>query len=846
MRLRHILVHTFLVCTIVSSVCLASCNGSNGSTTIPESTQVLDETTLNHLSGASVNSSKLVFENTTDQLSSLSVGDVLVSGTSNVTPYGLLRKVTNVVFDENQVVVETSPATLEDVIEDCSIDTSWRLQSDGNFAPLGSNEAINALGESVEALATGFYLQLDDVVLYDNDGNLDTKGDKITADLSINLNIDIDIGWTISWFQMTEAHFQSTISVTSEVETSCTIAVLEIHPKLEVYRQYLAPFTVMVGPVPVVILPMLSINIGLDGEVSAGITAGVTANAELTAGVQYADGNWSPITDFSTSFNWQEPSLTAGCKVKVSAGPQLSLLLYGGAGPYIEARGYLELDADIFRTPWWELYGGLEADVGFKVEAMGHKVADYEKPLAIGYRVLLAQAETPTLVTLTISSTVGGSVTTPEEGSFTYDAGTVVDLVATPAAGYRFVNWTGDVSTITNVNAASTTITMNGDYSITANFEEIPPVQYDLTISSTAGGSVTTPGTGTYNYDAGTVVNLVATPAAGYRFVNWTGDVGTLANVNAASTTITMNGDYSITANFEGAPTETVSTPSRPSGPTSGTVGTAYTYTTGGSTSNLGHSVQYYFTFGDGTNSGWLPVGTTSVTKTWSVASADGWAVMARARCATHTSVVSGWSSPLVVSISAVLTFTSLTPSTITTSAAPYDATLSAIGTNFNNVNRVTFSWTGAASGSTVWDRGGSDWNSKVTVNSDTSMTLRPRVVETYPTWSGTVAWTVTLRDTTGATASRSFAVTYNPTVTLTLYVHENSASGPIIVGALVTGYDGSGKAFSGLTNSYGYVTITGTPGTWSFIASKSGYWANSWSQSITSTCTKHAYLIKY
>ena len=40
-------------------------------------------------------------------------------------------------------------------------------------------------------------------------------------------------------------------------------------------------------------------------------------------------------------------------------------------------------------------------------------------------------------------------------------------------------------------------------------------------------------------------------------------------------------------------------------------------------------------------------------------------------------------------------------------------------------------------------------------------MTLRPRVVETNPTWSGTATWTVTLRDTTGATASRSFTVTY-------------------------------------------------------------------------------------
>jgi len=109
------------------------------------------------------------------------------------------------------------------------------------------------------------------------------------------------------------------------------------------------------------------------------------------------------------------------------------------------------------------------------------------------------------------------------------------------------------------------------------------------------------------------------------------------------------------------------------------------------------------------------------------------------------------------------LTFTSLTPSTITTSTAPYDATLSAVGSNFTNVNQVTFTWSGAANGSKTWNRGDSDWNTKVTINSDTSMTLRPRVVEPNPTWSGTATWTVTLRDTTGATASQSFRVTYTP-----------------------------------------------------------------------------------
>jgi hypothetical protein len=150
---------------------------------------------------------------------------------------------------------------------------------------------------------------------------------------------------------------------------------------------------------------------------------------------------------------------------------------------------------------------------------------------------------------LTVSSTEGGSVTSPGEGTFTYEEGTLIDLVAQPDEGYQFVNWIRDVGTIANVNTASTTITMSGNYSITANFEAIL-IQYSLAILSTLGGSVTTPGKGTHIYDEGTVVNLVATPARGYKFAKWTGNVDAVANVNAASTNITMNGTYYICANF--------------------------------------------------------------------------------------------------------------------------------------------------------------------------------------------------------------------------------------------------------------------------------------------------------
>ena len=154
--------------------------------------------------------------------------------------------------------------------------------------------------------------------------------------------------------------------------------------------------------------------------------------------------------------------------------------------------------------------------------------------------------QTVPLLELTISSTAGGTVIAPGEGTFTYAQGTGVDIVAGAEEGYRFVNWTGNIGTIIDVSDAATTITIDGLYSITANFVAV----YDLSISSTAGGTATAPGEETFTYDQGTGVELVAEAEEGYRFVNWTGAIGTVADASDATTTITMNGDYLITANF--------------------------------------------------------------------------------------------------------------------------------------------------------------------------------------------------------------------------------------------------------------------------------------------------------
>jgi uncharacterized repeat protein (TIGR02543 family) len=80
-----------------------------------------------------------------------------------------------------------------------------------------------------------------------------------------------------------------------------------------------------------------------------------------------------------------------------------------------------------------------------------------------------------------------GSVALDPSGG-TYDAGTVVTLTATPAPGYQFSSWSGDLSGANNPE----TITMNADKNVTAIFALAPvDIVHEETKTGTASSSLT-------------------------------------------------------------------------------------------------------------------------------------------------------------------------------------------------------------------------------------------------------------------------------------------------------------------------------------------------------------------
>ncbi|GAG33427.1 unnamed protein product, partial [marine sediment metagenome] len=94
--------------------------------------------------------------------------------------------------------------------------------------------------------------------------------------------------------------------------------------------------------------------------------------------------------------------------------------------------------------------------------------------LCPGYTTTPEYTPTPSPDTYTLTMAadpVGGGTTSPAVGAHTYSSGTVVDITATPASGYQFVDWTGDVA---DPNSVSTTVTMNADKTTVVNFAPTP------------------------------------------------------------------------------------------------------------------------------------------------------------------------------------------------------------------------------------------------------------------------------------------------------------------------------------------------------------------------------------
>jgi len=270
----------------------------------------------------------------------------------------------------------------------------------------------------------------------------------------------------------------------------------------------------------------------------------------------------------------------------------------------------------------------------------------------------------------------------------------------------------------------STTTQASASTTITAQ-SQIPGLAASCTASPTSG-------------DIPLTVNFTGTAAGGispYAY-SWNFGDGTSSTEQNPFHTYTQAGSYSATftvtdstasqasassAITASSPVHEVTVPDTPEGPSTGAPGVSYTYTTGGASCSQGHSVEYYFDWGDGAYSSWSS--STSASHIWSAAGT--YAVKVQARCSVNPGVTSLWSEAKTVSLKESPNF-QLYISSATDSPAPgqggstnpdtgsypYPAGNTAQVTALPAANYRFSKWTGDISGS-------DSYNSEITFNMD-------------------------------------------------------------------------------------------------------------------------------
>ena len=354
----------------------------SGTDVIPPSTVPLNSQSVSLLTGVGTGESGLTFSGSDSQLAALVSGDIVNSGVTALTPYGLLALVTGV--SSGGATLTTVPATLSDALPQ------------GSFGHQGT--ATSYLATSASAIQRRAALQQSPG--QNGDVNPDeAASNPCGASGSVGLTATINqfqvtprfhIGWQFpltvtarSSLRLDEGY---TVGLTASASAGCS-ATVPIVPTTPIGTE----IPIAVGPIVFTLTPTYSVTAVF--SVSAGVTATstITQSAYRQVGFTYSTSSgFSPKG--SNGCDPPVPSGTPLCaevtappspaagSVTISGGLDLKFLLavdyVPGAdtvGPYLE--GGVALKGTFqSQAPVWSLGLNFTAGVGFGINLFGGAV----------------------------------------------------------------------------------------------------------------------------------------------------------------------------------------------------------------------------------------------------------------------------------------------------------------------------------------------------------------------------------------------------------------------------------------------------------------------------------------
>jgi hypothetical protein len=362
---------------------------------IPATTKISDEATRNALIAYDPTTGQMAFSSKTALVGGLKRGDVIVSEPSAAAPNGFLRKVTGV--RSGGLIFDTSQASFNDAIKQGTLDAAATLRPDDLLATEPALEGVTfrTLSRKSES-GRGAELVGDDYdfeTSFDITINSSAAGDGVNGDGhvriqgSIRFNAGYDVGFGVDPClkvppvcvdrmegRLGIDHYSS-IRVSGEFNGT-------MQKEYKLSTHYFKPIVFFIGPVPVVLVPVLNAVVGANGEAHLKFSFAADLSAQLLLGAKWTEENgWEDLSRKNgVRAGIIEQNLDANMKLRAYGKADGKLLFYGVAGPGFDSRIGGGVDVQVPRRPWWRVFGYIGAHINFQADLGGLlKLSEFSK-----------------------------------------------------------------------------------------------------------------------------------------------------------------------------------------------------------------------------------------------------------------------------------------------------------------------------------------------------------------------------------------------------------------------------------------------------------------------------------
>ncbi|RMG60003.1 MAG: hypothetical protein D6722_21440 [Bacteroidetes bacterium] len=384
-----------------------------------------------------VEDSILHFLQPKSQLLRLDTGSILMIPPGPQAPYGLLRKVTAIDRQGDQLSLITAPAQLTEAIESGSVLVDKEI-GPGDIVSEVLADGVERGDSTGRLAATGLVYEVERPFVMPDGRTLTFSG---TVYLDPRVHAYVDFGY----FSLEEAALWIDLKQGMELEMSYTDNLVNWKKEIDLASITLAP--IMAGPIP--ITPVIEVELEITTTVEGGFSASIHYELTARAGVTHRQDQWTPVWDRDLTGDFDlRPTLALESRVALS--PEIEFKIFNLASVEIEGlKPYVKATYDPFATPCWEAFGGVDFSMEFEAEVFGQE-EDYAWPLP-SYQLEIASGACFNPGTL--AGMVLDALTSQPVAGVTVavsDQGTETGLGTTDANGqYNFQVPAGDNLTVT-------------------------------------------------------------------------------------------------------------------------------------------------------------------------------------------------------------------------------------------------------------------------------------------------------------------------------------------------------------------------------------------------------------